>query len=240
MSRSPSEKPNHFLNLLERTLNLLHQQTTALIICGDFNINSLTKNSEKQNLEIIMTTFNLTQVVTLPTRICNNKDALVDNIFLDKRKFNNISVIAIDNGLSDHIAQILTLVNMKVPISKQTYTRKTRVMDVETRNNSQSYLREEVWNGVYDFRDVNCSFNNFHCTLLRHFENRFPSAFKLYKPKYNNWITKGIKTSCQRKRYLYSVYKNTNNLQVKAYCRKYNNFPKQVIISAKNYTMTNE
>jgi len=37
---------------------------------------------------------------------------------------------------------------MKVPISKQTYTRKTRVMDVESRNNFQSYLREEVWNGV--------------------------------------------------------------------------------------------
>jgi len=99
-------------------------------------------------LEIIITTFNLTQVVTFPTRICNNKGTLIDNIFLDKAKLNNVTVNALDNGLSDHIAQILTLLNMKVPISKQTYTRKTRVMDVESRNNFQSYLREEVWNGV--------------------------------------------------------------------------------------------
>ena len=53
-----------------------------------------------------MTTFNLTQVVTFPTRICNNKGTLIDNIFLDKAKLNNITVNALDNGLSDHIAQI--------------------------------------------------------------------------------------------------------------------------------------
>ena len=104
--RSPSTKPNNFLNLLEKTLNLLYQQTALLIICGDLNINSLIENSEKQNLEIIMTTFNLTQVVTFPTRICNNEGTLIDNIFLDKAKLNNITVNALDNGLSDHIAQI--------------------------------------------------------------------------------------------------------------------------------------
>ena len=75
--RSPSVKANHFLNLLEKILNLLYQQSTLLIICGDLNINSLIENSEKQNLEIIMTTFNLTQVVTFPTRICNNKGTLI-------------------------------------------------------------------------------------------------------------------------------------------------------------------
>ena len=51
--------------------------------------------------------------------------------------------------------------------------------------------------------------------------------------KHNEWITKGIKISCQSKRYLYSIYKNTNNPQVKAYYRKYNNILKKVIISAK-------
>jgi len=55
----------------------------------------------------------------------------------------------------------------------------------------------------------------------------------LYKAEHNDWITKGIKISCQRERYLYSVYKNTNNPQLKAYYRKYNNVLKKVIISAK-------
>lgn len=211
-----------------------------MIICGDLNIHSLTESAEKQNLEIIMNTFNLTQVVTFPTRICNNKGTLIDNIFLDKTKLNNVTVHALDNGLSDHIAQILTLVNMKVPISKQTYTRKARVMDAESRSNFQSHLREEVWSGVYDSRDVNCSFNNFHCTLIRHFEDSFPIVLKSNKSKHNDWITKGIKISCQRKRSLYSICRNTNNPQLKAYYRIYNNILKRVIIKAKKCTMIKE
>ena len=59
-----------------------------------------------------MKTFNLTQAVTFPTRICNNKGTLIDSIFLDNTKLANISVHSFDSGLSDHIAQILTLDNM--------------------------------------------------------------------------------------------------------------------------------
>ena len=62
-----------------------------------------------------MKTFNLTQAVTFPTRICNDKGTLIDSIFLDNTKLNNISVHPFDSGLSDHIAQILTLGGYKSP-----------------------------------------------------------------------------------------------------------------------------
>jgi len=110
--RSPFENPNYFLELLEKTLNLVYQPNVSLIICGDLNINFLVDSSVKQNLESIMKTCNLTQAVTFPTRICNNKGTLIDSIFLDNTKLANISVHSFDSGLSDHIAQILTLDNM--------------------------------------------------------------------------------------------------------------------------------
>jgi len=56
-----------------------------------------------------MKSFNLTQVVTFPTRICSNKGTLIDSIFLGIAKFQNLSVHPFDSGLSDHAAQILTL-----------------------------------------------------------------------------------------------------------------------------------
>jgi len=68
----------------------------------------------KQNLESKMKTFNLTQTVTFPTRMCNNKRTLIDSIFLDNTKLTNISVHLFDSDLSDHIAQILTLGNMSL------------------------------------------------------------------------------------------------------------------------------
>jgi hypothetical protein len=231
--RSPSENPNYFLKLLEKTLKLLYQPAISFVICGDLNINFLTESIVKQNLETLMKTFNLTQVVTFPTRTCNNKGTLIDSIFLDNAKYNNISVHPFENGLSDHVAQILTLGNIKIPYQKYTYTRKTRLVDDKSIANFQSYLREEAWDSVYNSDDVNRMFNNFHCILLRHFENSFPIQYKSYRTKHNDWITKGIKISCKRKRNLYTVYKHSNNPQVNEYYKKYCAILKKVIIDAK-------
>jgi len=65
-------------------------------------------------------------------------------------------------------------------------------MDDNSIANFQSYLREEAWDSVYNSIDMNNIFNNFHCILLRHFENSFPNMYKSYRPKDNGWITKGI------------------------------------------------
>ena len=70
----------------------------------------------KQNLELVMKTFNLTQAVTFPTRIYNNKGKLINSIFLDNAKFQNLSVHSFDSSLSDQVAQILTLKNVTVPL----------------------------------------------------------------------------------------------------------------------------
>ena len=110
--RSPSENPNYFLRHLKKTLNLVYQPTVSMVICGDLNITCLTESPVKQNLESIMKSFKLTQVVTFPTRICNNKGTLIDSIYLDIAKFYNLSVHPFDTGLSDHAAQILTLKNI--------------------------------------------------------------------------------------------------------------------------------
>ena len=65
-----------------------------------------------------MKIFNQTQVVTIPTRICNNKGTLIDIIVLDNAKFQNLSVHSFNSGLWDHVAQILTLNNITVPLQK--------------------------------------------------------------------------------------------------------------------------
>jgi hypothetical protein len=65
-----------------------------------------------------------------------------------------------------------------------------------------------------------------------HFENSFPITYKSYRHKDNNSITKGIRTSCKRKRDLYTIYKHTNNIQVNEYYKKYCAILKEVIIDA--------
>lgn len=63
--------------------------------------------------------------------------------------------------------------------------------------------------------NANKMVNNFQCIFLRNFENSFSTIYIETRPKDNKYIMKGIKLSCKRKRGLYILYKNTNNLQVK-------------------------
>ena len=57
------------------------------------------------------------------------------------------------------------------------------------------------------------------------------TSHKLYKK--SNWITKGIITSCKRKRELYKLYKVTNNSNLKTHYKMYSNILKKVINEAK-------
>jgi len=154
--------------------------------------------------------FNLTQVVTFPTRTYyNNKGTLFNSIFLDNAKFQNLSVHPFHSGLLDHVAQILTQRNITVPIQKYIHTSKTRIMDDKSIAKFQSHLREEAWDSVYNSEDVNGMFNNFHCILLRQFENSFPLRYKSHITKHNGWNTKGIEISCQKKKEIFILCTDT-------------------------------
>jgi hypothetical protein len=188
------------LKQLEGTLKGLYEPSVTFVICGDLNINFLLESLAKQKLETIMKTFNPTQVFNFPVRIFINKGTLIDSIFLDNMKYNSTLVYALENGLSDHSAQILVVENMKLPLQKPAHKNETRIVDEQTITKFQMLLKEETWHTVYNADNVNRMFNNFHCILLRHFENSFLISCKSYRIEHNNWITEGIKMSCKRKK----------------------------------------
>jgi hypothetical protein len=58
----------------------------------------------------------LLAIVHFPTRVQNQSNTAVDNIFMDIHKITNYTVSPIYNGLSDHDAQLLIVkdVNLKL------------------------------------------------------------------------------------------------------------------------------
>jgi hypothetical protein len=137
-----------------------------------------------------------------------HKGTLIDCIILDNIKYNKISVHPRENCLSDHVARILVLENLKAPLKKYTHTRKIRTFDDKSIANFQSYFREEVWDSVYNSDHVNRMFNNFHCILLRYFEKSFPMRYNSYRTKYNGWITTGIIKSHVIRKGIFTLYTN--------------------------------
>ena len=81
-------------------------------------------------------------------------------------------------------------------------------------------LSYENWD-VFIEEDVNTVFNNFLNTYLRIFNSSFPLQ-KVYSTHNNKpWITAGIETSCQHKRELYLISRDSNNSKLKAQYKSY-------------------
>lgn len=94
-------------------------------------------------------------------------------------------------------------------------------------------LSSESWDSVFSNVDVNKSFNVFFNSFLMIFETYFP-AKTVRKNLYSNlWITKGIKISCKRKKYLYLMMRDSNYPGLKEYYTRYCTLLRKVIRRAK-------
>jgi hypothetical protein len=77
--RSPTGNIDYFLNNLEEALNHIYNNTVDIILCGDFNINYLNDNQDKQALYSLLTNYSLYSIIDFPTRK-----------FLDRLKYSEI------------------------------------------------------------------------------------------------------------------------------------------------------
>ena len=214
----------------------MYKPKTEFILCGDLNINFLERNNNQTHFQNLRNTFNLIGTVHFPTRITNTSIKAIDNIFLDDRNY-YYTIKPHINGLSDHHAQIL-----KLKIGKFTYIDGLNGI-VYTRNINELSIMEfkyllswELWEDVFSTSDVNIMFSNFLNTYLRcifsSFVKKKNDVLKQTRPS-NEWISKGIKVSCRRKKELYEISRSSNDLAIKLYYKKYCTILTKLIHNAK-------
>jgi exonuclease III len=81
--RAPTGNLEHFLSLMEKMLTHLLQPKLTFLICGDLNINLLTKSNNALKLLTLMNTFNLIQVVNLALlQACGQRCCWLPNVAL--------------------------------------------------------------------------------------------------------------------------------------------------------------
>jgi len=106
--RSPTGNFNSFLPNLDKILQLLHTPALHIIICGDINMNYLTENDQKRQVDNLLLMYNLTAIVNFPTRISKTSATSIDNFFTDITRLQDFLVTPFPNDLSNHDVQILT------------------------------------------------------------------------------------------------------------------------------------
>ena len=107
--RAPSGNFSSFSIKLDTILQSLYTPMLHFIVCGDININYLNESENKNQLDNLLLSYNLTSTINFPTRVQNTSATAIDNIFIDVSQFESYTVTPIINGMSDHDAQLLII-----------------------------------------------------------------------------------------------------------------------------------
>jgi hypothetical protein len=115
---------------------------------------------KKAKLDDILSSFNLRTIINFPTRVGTNSISIIDNIFIDERRFTSYEVISMSNGLSDHEAQLFT---EHLPVSLAIKYELLVKRNINNHNMAEFKLKLSYENleSVFNNCDINTCFNQF-------------------------------------------------------------------------------
>ena len=109
--RSPSTKPDQFLDKLENILSKLDRhRNKQIILTGDLNID-LVKHEQEQNSQQLIdltTRCGFVQVINRPTRVTDHSATLIDHVYTNQIH-NMLSSGIITYDISDHLGIYITI-----------------------------------------------------------------------------------------------------------------------------------
>jgi hypothetical protein len=189
---------------------------------------------KKRQLDAMLLSYNLSAIVHFPSRTQNQSSTLIDNIFIDVNTFINYTIFPLHNGLSDHDAELLIIKEVNLQLQNQhIHIRNINKYSIEKFKIRLSY---ESWDSIFDKNgnvDVDSLFNSFLNNYLRIFYISFPPQKITDRCNKKSWITTGIKISCNYKRYLYLLSRDSNDTNLKEYYKQYCKILTNVIKEAK-------
>ena len=201
--RSPDGCIRTFLEHFEILIHTLKKKDKPLIICGDFNINFLSSDNIISEFRSLLQSYNLVETIGTPTRVTATTGTCLDQIIIDNEHY-PFTVQNINLGISDHNAifihiQIDKDINPK--FNKSISYR--RIFNEDNINYFKSMIQKENWHDVINKTEVDAKSLEFLNIVKHYFDIAFPikkivTSHKHYKK--SNCTTKGIITSCKRKR----------------------------------------
>lgn len=208
-----------FLGKLDELLAKICDKNKKTILCGDFNIDRLSRNARCNEFESLLLTYNLKLTINEPTRLSSG--TCLDNF---SHNIRGCKSIVLELALSDHTAQIL-----KCPVKERCNLRywfiERRDYSDENLKKFAEYVSELSFNEVYESQDPNDAFDKFHTLFKLFYDLSFPIIkVRVTASKKPKWISKGIKRCSKRKRELLWKYRLSNCQEDK---NKFKNYSKR-------------
>ena len=213
--RPPNGDMDIFLISLSQILNKAFAVSSIVILCGDLNINSLVSSIRHKLLQDLLSSYDLTNFCTQPTRITVNKngnsttsiDYMISNLPEDK-----VTCKIFNPHISDHLAQVLLIEThfTKIPFKNVNIMR--RQINDQNLSNLKASLQNESWRGIDD-TNIDIGMDNFLQTFLWHLNIHCPEQnikININKKK-TRWMTDEIRRSSRELKDLYKLIKETKD-----------------------------
>ncbi|ESN90394.1 hypothetical protein HELRODRAFT_166059 [Helobdella robusta] len=142
-------RPPMYLQQIEQVLQIISLENKLVYLIGDMNINLLDADSNvsKFQLQKLLTSYNLSTLITTPTRISLNKNSVIDNIFTSEPNAVELCGTQVCD-LSDHLPNFI-IVNMKSNRIKNHFLKEKLYSFTSERINSlNEYLINMDWSNV--------------------------------------------------------------------------------------------
>ena len=191
--------PNEFNKTFNDMLLNGTKENKEIIILGDFNVDYLKPNDNKE-IKSIFQLFGLKQLIKTATRITNESSTLIDLIATNNpQSISKSNVFA--TSISDH-----DMVGCIRKINHFKYTPKV-IMCCNyasyNANNMNNDFEAVDWEPVYNTNDVNVALNNFHGVVKTIFDRHAPFVVRRVKGKSCPWMHHDLrKTMTDRDRLL--------------------------------------
>ena len=198
-------KTSFIEDFMEPLNDKLSKENKKIFLAGDFNFDLLSTEDDKENFQFFesMMGSHLIPSITIPTKINQKKNTVIDNIFTNQIHPDTISG-NITLAISDHLPSFLIIPRDNqnhIPKKNNLFTRNTKEFD---RVNFLLDYLDIDWNEILEanLNDVNHSFVIFMNkinTLLDQYMPLRKLTSKEYKRRFKPWINDFILNKIQLK-----------------------------------------
>ena len=204
-------KQGDFFDLLEQSCSQINDfMEMEIVLMGDFNTNILQQDkgtSLSESLNNFKCVFGLTQLITEPTRICDNSETIIDLIFVsDSLKICQSGVRAI--GLSDHLLIYCTRKVHKMQINKHN-TVHIRSPKHYTKEKFIDMLQEIDWTNVVECNQVEIACEGFISKFTGALDQIAPSKQIRIKQRTQPWMSSEILDLIKQRDHYLSVFRRS-------------------------------
>ena len=201
LNRKPSSQIDDFMECIECMLSCIKG---SMYICGDINIYLLSydvNNSTKKFVDQ-MFSMSLFPLIYQPTRITNQCNSIIDNIYTNSMNEDIISGVIISD-ISDHFPIFSILQKDTKKINRNFFLSRANIEENICRLNCLLVL--ESLHLVFGANDVSESDNAFIDIFMTHYNHCCPMKEHKCK-KHRAWIMISLKDACKKKNKLHFAF----------------------------------